>query len=307
MDRFQAISAFAGSSKPAASPAPPSGSDVSVSAVSRQVAELEAHLDARLLNRTTRRLSLTESGRAFHERCVQLLADLEEAEQSANAGTVTPRGTLRLTASITFGARHLAPAIAEFVVRYPADALRHRAVRPRHRSGRGRLRRRGAHRQHRQPEPRRPQGRHDAARLLRGAVVSRGVTASRRSRRTSRRTCASPTNTRRRATSGRFATGRGASATCGSRARCTPTTAASSRRWRSKAWASATSRISSSGRTFAAGDLKPLLQGFAPAADAASMSCTRAGATCRPRSACSPIFWSSDSRPPIGRCRREAR
>ena len=90
-----------------------------MSAVSRQVAELEAHLDARLLHRTTRRLSLTESGRAFHERCLQLLSDLDEAEQSANAGTAKPRGTLRMTCSVTFGARHLAPAVADYYVRYP--------------------------------------------------------------------------------------------------------------------------------------------------------------------------------------------
>ncbi len=119
MDRFQAISVFtrvveAGSFARAAERL-----GISVSSASRQVAELESHLDARLLHRTTRRLSLTESGRAFHERCVQLLADLEEAEQSANAGTLTPRGTLRLTAAITFGARHLAPAIAEFALRHP--------------------------------------------------------------------------------------------------------------------------------------------------------------------------------------------
>ena len=93
--------------------------DVSVSSVSRQVADLEAHLDARLLNRTTRRLSLTESGRAFYERSLQLLADLEEAEESASAGTARPRGTLRLTCGITFGVRYLAPAIAEFVTRHP--------------------------------------------------------------------------------------------------------------------------------------------------------------------------------------------
>ncbi len=123
MDRFQAITVFtrvveAGSFARAAERL-----GVSVSSVSRQVAELEAHLDARLLNRTTRRLSLTESGRAFHERCVQLLADLEEAEQSAHAATLTPRGTLRLTAPVTFGARHLAPAIAAFVGRHPQMRL----------------------------------------------------------------------------------------------------------------------------------------------------------------------------------------
>src|SRR5208337_3449998 len=117
MDRFHALSTFAkvvatGSFIRAAELL-----GVSASAVSRHVAELEEHLDARLLNRTTRRLSLTESGRVFYERCVQLLADLEEAEQSAGAGTVRPRGTLRLTCGTTFGARHLAPAVADFIGR----------------------------------------------------------------------------------------------------------------------------------------------------------------------------------------------
>lgn len=93
--------------------------DMSTSAVSRHVAELEAHLDTRLLNRTTRRLSLTESGQAFFERCVQLLADLDEAEETVTATTMVPRGTLRLTSSITFGVRHLAPAIAEFAAKQP--------------------------------------------------------------------------------------------------------------------------------------------------------------------------------------------
>ncbi|MGH8849605.1 MAG: LysR substrate-binding domain-containing protein [Casimicrobiaceae bacterium] len=119
MDRFQAVTAFvkvveAGSFVRAANRL-----GVSVSAVSRHVADLETHLDVRLLNRTTRRLSLTESGRLFYERCVQLLADLEEAEESASASTVAPRGTLRLSAPVTFGERHLAPAIGAFVGRYP--------------------------------------------------------------------------------------------------------------------------------------------------------------------------------------------
>src|SRR5881409_2941565 len=119
MDRFHAIEAFAKVVETGSFARAAERLGVSVSSVSRQVAELEAHLDARLLNRTTRRLSLTESGRVFHERCVQLLADLEEAEQSAHAGTIKPRGTLRLTCAVTFGERHLAPAIAEFMARYP--------------------------------------------------------------------------------------------------------------------------------------------------------------------------------------------
>jgi DNA-binding transcriptional LysR family regulator len=119
MDRFQAITAFAKVVEMGSFARAAERLDLSVSAVSRQVGQLEAQLDARLLNRTTRRLSLTESGRVFYERCVQLLADLEEAEQSAHAGTARPRGTLRLTCAVTFGERHLAPVIAELAARHP--------------------------------------------------------------------------------------------------------------------------------------------------------------------------------------------
>lgn len=119
MDRFHAMTAFvkvveAGSFARAAERL-----DVSVSSVSRLVTELEAHLDARLLHRTTRRLSLTEAGRSFHERAVQVLADLEEAEQTAGAGTATPRGTLRLSCSVTFGTLYIAPALAAMRLRHP--------------------------------------------------------------------------------------------------------------------------------------------------------------------------------------------
>jgi len=88
---------------------------LSPTATSRHVAELESHLQTRLLNRTTRRISLTESGRAFYERCVQLLADLEEAEQEASRAAVVPRGTIKLTSAVNFGVRHLASAIADFL------------------------------------------------------------------------------------------------------------------------------------------------------------------------------------------------
>jgi DNA-binding transcriptional LysR family regulator len=123
MDRFHALTLFAKVVETGSFVRAAELLHVSASAVSRHVAELEDHLDSRLLNRTTRRLSLTESGRIFYERCVQLLADLEEAEQSAGAGTVRPRGTLRLTCGTTFGARYLAPVVAEFIVRYPEMRL----------------------------------------------------------------------------------------------------------------------------------------------------------------------------------------
>jgi len=119
MDRFQSLLAFAKVVETGSFARAADRLDLSVSAVSRQVADLEAHLGVRLLNRTTRRLSLTESGQAFYERCVQLLADLEEAEESVTASAALPRGTLRLTASISFGVGYLAPAVAEFGARHP--------------------------------------------------------------------------------------------------------------------------------------------------------------------------------------------
>jgi DNA-binding transcriptional LysR family regulator len=119
MDRFHAIAAFAKVVEMGSFARAAERLGVSVSSVSRQVTELEAHLDARLLNRTTRRLSLTEAGRAFHERAVQLLADLEEAEESAGAGAVTPRGRLRISCAVTFGMRYLTPVVAAFMARHP--------------------------------------------------------------------------------------------------------------------------------------------------------------------------------------------
>jgi DNA-binding transcriptional LysR family regulator len=119
MDRFNALATFARVVELGSFARAADRLSVSTSAVSRQVAELEAHLDARLLNRTTRRLSLTEAGQAFYERCVQLLADLEETESSVRAAAVEPKGTLRITCGVAFGERYLAPAIADFAARHP--------------------------------------------------------------------------------------------------------------------------------------------------------------------------------------------
>ena len=120
MDKFQSISAFARVVEAGSFAGAAKRLGVSVSSISRLVADLEAHLGVRLLNRTTRRISLTEAGRAFHERSIQLLADLEEAEASASEGAAVPRGTLRLSCPVTFGTEHVAPAIAQFMRKYPA-------------------------------------------------------------------------------------------------------------------------------------------------------------------------------------------
>jgi DNA-binding transcriptional LysR family regulator len=118
MDRLGAIQVFAQVVESGSFAKAAERLGFSTSATSRQVADLEAHLQTRLLNRTTRRVSLTESGRAFYERAVQLLADLEEAEQEAARAAVVPRGTIRLTTSVNFGVRHLAPAIADFLAQH---------------------------------------------------------------------------------------------------------------------------------------------------------------------------------------------
>lgn len=119
LDRLLAMNVFVGVVEQGSFARAAERMDMSTSAVSRHVAELEAHLDTRLLNRTTRRISITESGQAFYERTLQLLADLDEAEAAASSSTATPRGTIRLTCSINFGVPHLAPAIGAFQARYP--------------------------------------------------------------------------------------------------------------------------------------------------------------------------------------------
>jgi DNA-binding transcriptional LysR family regulator len=123
VDRFSALSTFAKVVELGSFARAAERLSVSTSAVSRQVAELEAHLEARLLNRTTRRLSLTEAGQAFYERCVQLLADLEETEAAVRSAAVEPRGTLRITCGVSFGERHLAAAVAAFAERHPQVSL----------------------------------------------------------------------------------------------------------------------------------------------------------------------------------------
>lgn len=92
---------------------------LSKSVVSRRMAEMENRLGVRLLNRTTRRLSLTEVGAAFYQRCVRIVGDVEEAEQAAGALHAAPRGRLRINAPLSFGIQHIAPALPRFLERYP--------------------------------------------------------------------------------------------------------------------------------------------------------------------------------------------
>ncbi len=95
-------------------------------AIVRSLAALESHLGIRLLQRTTRRMSLTPEGQDYLMRCRQILADVEEAERTAAQGGTEPRGAVRLTGPVEFGRLHLVPAISTFLEHYPevqADLL----------------------------------------------------------------------------------------------------------------------------------------------------------------------------------------
>ncbi len=91
---------------------------LSKSAISAHVQRLEERLGTRLLNRSTRSLSLTEAGAAYYRHCVRILAEADAAEQAASALQREPRGTLRISAPDTFGWMHVAPAIPDFLKRY---------------------------------------------------------------------------------------------------------------------------------------------------------------------------------------------
>lgn len=93
--------------------------DLAKSAVSRRLAELEADLGVSLIQRTTRRLNLTESGRAYYERCVAILADVDEAEAEVSQAHGALRGRLKVALPQAFGLLHLAPLLQTFMKQYP--------------------------------------------------------------------------------------------------------------------------------------------------------------------------------------------
>lgn len=91
----------------------------SKSRVSKAVARLERSLRARLLNRSTRVLSLTEMGTVFYEHCKRIVEEATQAEQAVGHLQSEPRGMLKITAPVAFGTLHVAPALPEFLARYP--------------------------------------------------------------------------------------------------------------------------------------------------------------------------------------------
>lgn len=123
MDKIQEMRSFAAVVEAGSFVAAAEAMGLSKAAVSRHVADLEQRLGTRLLHRTTRRLSLTEDGRAFYARTKELLAALAEAESEISERAGEPSGTLRINAPLTFGILHLAPLWGRFIDANPKVAL----------------------------------------------------------------------------------------------------------------------------------------------------------------------------------------
>jgi DNA-binding transcriptional LysR family regulator len=91
--------------------------------VSTHIRTLERRLGVRLLNRTTRRVKVTEVGQDYYERCLRILHELDAAERAASDLQIAPRGRIRLTAPMTFGVSRLGPLIAEYLKAYPEVSI----------------------------------------------------------------------------------------------------------------------------------------------------------------------------------------
>lgn len=120
MDRLAAIRVFVHVVETGSFSAAAVRLGLSRAAASKYVSQLEAHLGGRLLHRTTRHVSLTESGRLYFERCREILHNLEEADGVVSGLSQEPRGVLRLSAPTNFASLHLAKLVTRFMQTYPA-------------------------------------------------------------------------------------------------------------------------------------------------------------------------------------------
>lgn len=119
MDQLYAIAAFIKIVEAGSITAAAGALDVSQPAMVRTLAALERDLGVRLLNRTTRRMSLTDEGRDYYERSRQIIAAVEDARQSLSARRAAPRGRLRIASSVPFGRMFVAPVVTEYLAIHP--------------------------------------------------------------------------------------------------------------------------------------------------------------------------------------------
>jgi DNA-binding transcriptional LysR family regulator len=119
MDRLRAFEVFAAVVGQGSFTRAADKLETSPANVTRYVNELEEMLGARLLNRTSRRLSLTETGKTLYDRALSILEEVAETEAIASSAAMQPRGRLRINAPLSFGILHLAPLWPRFMARYP--------------------------------------------------------------------------------------------------------------------------------------------------------------------------------------------
>lgn len=123
MDRFNSMTIFVAVVKNEGFTPAAEKIGLSRAQVSKSVMQLEAHLGTRLLNRTTRRVSLTDTGRIYYERCKAILHDVEEIENIAGDQNSRPHGRLSLSAPTSFGILHLQDALPQYLKKYPEIQL----------------------------------------------------------------------------------------------------------------------------------------------------------------------------------------
>ena len=124
MDTLRAMRAFVNIAEQGSLTAAARALDSSLPAVVRTLAALEAHLGVRLMNRTTRRIALTDEGRSYLESCRQVLSAVQDAEDALKEGASEPSGPITLTAPVQFGLMHVTPVVTRFALQYPKVKLR---------------------------------------------------------------------------------------------------------------------------------------------------------------------------------------
>ena len=124
MDRLESMSILVTAAEAGSLSAAARRLGIPLTNVSRKVSELEAHLKTRLVNRSSRRLTLTDAGRSYVADCKQILELVGEVERAATGEYSVPKGDLIITAPIVFGRLHVLPVVTEFLKAYPEIDVR---------------------------------------------------------------------------------------------------------------------------------------------------------------------------------------